>query len=85
MQPGEERGYRESSLLTLLEEVEASGVTDPVAYLMDLVRRERAQQGQSGGQSEIVVAYEQMSMATLVPRCHPDGTWMGQRNLLCEC
>jgi hypothetical protein len=32
-----DREERELSLLTLLEELEASGVADPVAYLMDLV------------------------------------------------
>ena len=41
----QDRERREAPLLTLLEELECSGVVDPVEYLHQLVRQDRLQQG----------------------------------------
>ena len=58
-----DREERESSLLSLLEELEVSGVTDdPVTYLTDLVHRDRAQRGQL----EQLVEYEHLPYSRLV-------------------
>ena len=51
---------RDQSLLVLLSELEASGVTDPVAYLRGLVREKEEQRG------EALVAYERLPYSHLV-------------------
>ncbi|WP_236601279.1 hypothetical protein [Ktedonobacter sp. SOSP1-52] len=58
----QDRERREVPLLTLLEELECSGVVDPVEYLHQLVRQDRLQQGLAPA----LVAYERLPYSHLV-------------------
>jgi len=57
-----DREERDASLLTLMQELEVSGVADPVAYLADLVRKERVQRGEA----EELVDYQMVPYSRLV-------------------
>ena len=58
-----DRLAHEESLLVLLEELEASGVSDPVAYLRDLVQQDRQAQA---GETQALVDYQRLPYSHLV-------------------
>jgi len=77
-----DRLTQEQSLLVLLEELEASGCADPVAYLRGLVGADKQT---TTGEIEVLVDYQRLPYSHLAGALEPPppGTlWLGNRIIL---